>query len=253
MNKKTLKAIKKAADQVNKIMALSQKQKEINVLRQIELNTRKYQSGGIVSGNDSLRIGHYSGEIIIPQKTKAQKISEQKLWDKLINKTKKDMKTKVKHSVIKKYYKKACEDVKAELRQDFPEVFKSDLPKTWGEYCEIKGYHTANRSFKDYREWIKGSDMGKDYNLFWDDPCEIPSKYIASRKLEKLRNHYNDGWKPNYTDKDQRKHVMCKNKNSYESYHTYNIHHFLSFKTEQLRKEFLTNFRELIIEAEDLI
>ena len=112
------------------------------------------------------------------------------------------------------------------------ELIGDRLPKTWDEYCAKHGevgdkikaslntaYMTINKHvFSDYKQ---------------------AQAYIAMIKLHLLRNEYRNGWKP-----DWKECYMAKYKH---------ISSFLIFQDEKTANEFLTNFRELIEQAGDLI
>ena len=72
-------------------------------------------------------------------------------------------------------------------------------------------------------------------------------------QLHQLRDCYRQGWIPDFRNTDSK---YCISKiREYEfmiaEYATHNI--FLSFQTKELAEAFLTNFRDLIIQAGDLI
>ena len=120
------------------------------------------------------------------------------------------------------------------------------LPKTWDEYCikhgedgdKIKAslntaYMTINRYvFSDYKQ---------------------AQAHIAKMKLHLLRDEYRMGWVPEWGSIDESKFVieMAGNELTVENYGI--TSHFLAFQDEITANEFLTNFRELIEEAGDLI
>ena len=130
------------------------------------------------------------------------------------------------------------------------ELIGDRLPKTWDEYCikhgevgdKIKAslntaYTTINKyTFSDYKQ---------------------AQAHIAMMKLHLLRDEYRQGWKPDWS-------VSCykygikwdmiegKTKLAIAQYNVYDSY-FLSFPAYELAHEFLTNFRELIEEAWDLI
>lgn len=166
-----------------------------------------------------------------------------------LTKNKKDMKIKVKESVIMKYYDKACEDVKEDLRKDFPELFKNELAKTFEEYLKIKGYGTPDRIYNYLN--ISGEKHEKDYKKFWGGNYLL-DKYEALRKLELLRDHYNDGWKPDINN-DKMYSIAKSNELNSTIWNQGSCHLFLTLKTEQLRNEFFNNFKDLIEQAGDLI
>ena len=126
------------------------------------------------------------------------------------------------------------------------ELIGSRLPKTWDEYCAKHGevgdkikaslntaYMTINRYvFSDYKQ---------------------AQAHIAKMKLHLLRDDYRNGWKPDWKDGNLGKYVIESSEG--ECYVAIYIHisSFLAFQDEKTANEFLTNFRELIEEAGDLI
>ena len=126
------------------------------------------------------------------------------------------------------------------------ELIGGRLPKTWDEYCAKHGevgdkikasldsaYTTINRyAFSDYKQ---------------------TQAHIAMIKLHLLRDEYRQGWVPEWGNIDESKFVieMAGNELTVENYGI--TRHFLAFQDEKRANEFLTNFRELIEEAGDLI
>ena len=128
---------------------------------------------------------------------------------------------------------------------DAKELIDYRLPKTWEEYRKMKGdegekanaalsfaYTSINGAFPDYHD---------------------AEKHIALMKLHLLRDEYRRGWKPEWGNIDESKFVieMAGNELTVENYGI--TRHFLAFQDEKRANEFLTNFRELIEEAGDLI
>ena len=119
------------------------------------------------------------------------------------------------------------------------------LPKTWEEYRKMKGdegekanaalsfaYTSINGAFPDYHD---------------------AEKHIALMKLHLLRDEYRIGWVPEWGNIDESKFVieMVENELTVENYGI--TRHFLAFQDKKTANEFLTNFRDLIEEAGDLI
>ena len=81
-------------------------------------------------------------------------------------------------------------------------------------------------------------------------------KHIALMKLHLLRDEYRQGWKPDWSDNCNKygiKWNMIAGKVKLDiAWCKYNPI-FFSFPTDEIASEFLTNFRELIEEAGDLI
>lgn len=132
-------------------------------------------------------------------------------------------------------------------------VFKKvekELPKSWEELGEIKGWYVD--SFSDIMPCDKGdTDKDNDKNIF--PTIEEAEACLALAQLCQLRDRYNDGWKPNWamykTEKWCIEVVNYKiTKNTY-----YTIHRVLAFKTKELRDKFLENFRDLIEIAKPLL
>ena len=126
------------------------------------------------------------------------------------------------------------------------ELIGDGLPKTWDEYCAKHGevgdkikaslntaYMTINRYvFSDYKQ---------------------AQAHIAKMKLHLLRDEYRIGWVPEWGNIDESKFVieMVENELTVENYGI--TRHFLAFQDEKRANEFLTNFRDLIEQAWDLI
>lgn len=139
------------------------------------------------------------------------------------------------------------------------EDIKPQLPKTWEEFCknypckEDECYITTDCELYSIKEGIE-RNISCDRNL-------LPSKqavkqHLALMQLHQLRDCYRQGWIPDW-EEDSFKYTIIQdifNKNEKYSikYYCYTTY-FLSFPTYELAKEFLTNFHELIEQAEDLI
>ena len=110
---------------------------------------------------------------------------------------------------------------------------KKDLPETWEEYLSIENKCRPSIS-----------------NLI------VPPKYSMAFKslarLIELRDHYNDGWEPDWR-LDSGKYIIYITSNSISAICLSNTAHVLAFKTEELRDEFLSNFRDLIEIAKHLL
>ena len=102
------------------------------------------------------------------------------------------------------------------------EEIKHKLPKTWEEFCE----HNKVK-------------------------INVPGGYLALMQLHQLRDCYRQGWTPTL-DKVSfgiiKRVSGCLEVKSFIYYLR-----FLSFQSEEIAKEFLNNFRDLIEQAGDLI
>ena len=137
-------------------------------------------------------------------------------------------------------------------------VFKKEerkLPKKWEDLYEVKGWFVDFHSDVVTSGSMRTGDSVK--NRF--PTKEEAEACIALAQLCQLRDRYNDGWKPNWEDKAQNKFIIYihpNNKILFDkiSANTHAIsRHLLTFKTEELRDEFLENFRDLIETAKPLL
>ena len=120
------------------------------------------------------------------------------------------------------------------------------LPKTWDEYC-IKHGEVGDR----IKASLNTAYMTINRYVFSD--YKQAQAHIAKMKLHLLRDEYRIGWVPEWGNIDESKFVieMAGNELTVENYGI--TRHFLAFQDEKRANEFLTNFRELIEQAEDLI
>jgi hypothetical protein len=123
------------------------------------------------------------------------------------------------------------------------------LPKKWEELKIIKGYYVGASSMIHIINGV--SPKRDDRNIFATK--EQAEASIALAQLSQLIAVYNDGWIPNWTDYDL-KYVIHFGGNAelIKSGYQYS-QHFLRFKNEELRDEFLKNFRDLILTAKPLL
>ena len=126
------------------------------------------------------------------------------------------------------------------------ELIGDRLPKTWEEYCVKHGgvgdkideslnsaYTIINRYvFLDYKQ---------------------TQAYIAKMMLHLLRDEYRQGWLPDWEDENQDKYVILSSKGERYVAYCQSISRFLAFQDKKRTNEFLTNFRDLIEQAGDLI
>ena len=125
------------------------------------------------------------------------------------------------------------------------ELIGDRLPKTWDEYCAKHG-GVGNKI---------DESLGSAYTIinryvFLD--YKQTQAYIAKMMLHLLRDEYRQGWKPNYNIR-QDKYTIVYSINWGLTVVIYQTPRFLSFKSREIAEEFLTNFRELIEQAGDLI
>ena len=154
----------------------------------------------------------------------------------------------------KEFYKKGGEFRDLALSAYTEEELNPSLPKTWEEFCD---------RFKIHEEYHidSASDIIKNEDDYYRDPLlnrnllvskEAANQHLALMQLHQLRDCYRQGWKPDLTVPESIFAIFCtKGKYSVEEF-IYSSE-FLSFQSRQLAQEFLNNFRDLILQAGDLI
>lgn len=131
------------------------------------------------------------------------------------------------------------------------------LPKTWEEFCEVyplreKEYYIDNTSniCEAYNCGTMRRNSIVDKNLLPDK--ETTEAILALLQLIQLRDCYNDGWKPDWKNNDNK--YCIERANDYITTCIRSIGgRILAFKTAELRDQFLENFRDLIEVAKPLI
>ena len=132
----------------------------------------------------------------------------------------------------KEWYKKGG-DLKQVALQVFTEKELNPLPRSWEEYTSKIALLKVSIDIMPI--------------------SSLPKKYIALYKLERLRDCWIQGWKPNWLEGNVQKYVIQKWRDKCSIETTYVTHSFLSFPTYEMAKEFLECFRDLIEKAGDLI
>ena len=129
------------------------------------------------------------------------------------------------------------------------ELIGDGLPKTWDEYCAKHG---------EVGDKIKAS-LDSAYtiiNRYAFSDYKQTQAHIAMIKLHLLRDEYRQGWLPDWSDNCYKYgvkwNIFPRKKELIVTWRNYDPL-FLSFPTEEIACEFLTNFRDLIEQAGDLI
>lgn len=142
------------------------------------------------------------------------------------------------------------------------EDIKPQLPKTWREFCQQNPIRKMEY-FIDESSDVREAKTEGDTRDYMDDKNVLPSMqaaeaHIALMQLHQLRDCYRDGWQPNLKDDSDKYGIerlynpVLRNIELRVAWHN-DVSIFLSFPTCELANEFLTNFRELIEQAGDLI
>ena len=137
------------------------------------------------------------------------------------------------------------------------EDIKSKLPKTWIEFCNQNKIKKGEIFFNDVCDMIDGRVFGNIRDSYIDRnilPSEQAAKqHLALMQLHQLRDCYRQGWIPDWGSYRTIKYCIEFTNNKYIIFKYYVSSNFLSFPTRELAEEFLTNFREFIEQAGDLI
>ena len=133
------------------------------------------------------------------------------------------------------------------------EDIKPRLPKTWVEFCNQNKIRKGECSIDIYGNTIEHGE-GVDRSYVYDRNT-LPSKqaaeaHLALMQLHQLRDCYRQGWIP---DDNHDNYLILNNKGKYNISVNNWTSHFLTFQDRKRAEEFLTNFRELIEQAGDLI
>ena len=132
-------------------------------------------------------------------------------------------------------------------------IFKKDnkeLPKTWEEVGVIKGWYTYAGGSIDY--FSEGNSTNyADSNIF--PTKEEAEASLALAQLCQLRDRYNDGWKPDWKNSTETKHIIEINRNYIVKNFYNHTKRILAFKTKNIRDKFLENFKDLIEIAKPLL
>ena len=133
------------------------------------------------------------------------------------------------------------------------EDIKPQLPKTWEEFCRQNKIE-KNECYLDacsciVKALIRERCEDSDRNV-------LPNKQVAEQhralmQLHQLRDCYRQGWVPDWNGYS--KYVIVKNRGKYDVFTSNWASRFLTFQDTETAREFLTNFRELIEQAGDLI
>ena len=130
----------------------------------------------------------------------------------------------------------------------------SGLPTTWREFCNKFPVSNMEYCIKINSHIIKlvssERDEREDRNILPNE--KAAEQHLALMQLHQLRDCYRQGWVPSYLYEEQKYNINndagliginCTNKRV----------SFLSFQTREIAEQFLNNFKELIIQAGDLI
>ena len=136
------------------------------------------------------------------------------------------------------------------------EDIKPRLPKTWDEFCEqnlIKRGEYFLNSFSTSEQGTCETIRHKDSDRNILPNKQATEQHLVLMQLHQLRDCYRQGWTPDWNNSIQNKYVIYNLEGKFTISPYYCHSHFLAFQNEKRAEEFLTNFRDLIGQAGDLI
>lgn len=132
---------------------------------------------------------------------------------------------------------------------------KKQLPKTWEEFCYKNNIKVGECYIdRDDKVVVFSRELIRrvDYHKCVYKNKETADAFIALSQLIRVMDCYNDGWVPDWNTNEMKYVIYC-NSNHIITNTTIGSSFVLSFKTKELRDEFLKNFRSLIEIAKNLI
>jgi hypothetical protein len=148
---------------------------------------------------------------------------------------------KISLETAQRWYNGTDKELKELALQTYPEVAKKELPKKWEELKKISGYYHP-RPFVKIQRVYESENSLENHNVFATE--KQAKSALAMAKLSQVMAVYNDGWVADWDNEDECKFCIVFVSDSIVINFVYLTKHFLALKTEELAKEFLTNFKE---------
>ena len=123
-----------------------------------------------------------------------------------------------------------------------PWLKEERLPKTWEDFIEI-----MNLKYPSAGCFVEEIPKGLI------DSYPTLNQIVAVLKLKKLRDYYNNNWHCDWNNEYEENAVITRSHGELIVRADWAITTFLTFKSIEIAREFLANFRNLIEEAGDLI
>jgi hypothetical protein len=101
------------------------------------------------------------------------------------------------------------------------------------------------KSWDGYLETILDNNLRDEIRSKDKELASIKVDYAIIYQLEKLRDYYNDGWEPDWSDGKDKFTISFYDGKIQGSYNTYSSR-FLAFPTREIRVKFLENHVKLI-------
>ena len=147
---------------------------------------------------------------------------------------------KISLETAQRWYNGTDDELKQLALQTYPEIAKKELPKSWEELKKISGYYHPSPFIKIQRVY-KSENSLENHNVFATE--NQAKSVLAMAKLSQVMAVYNDGWVADWSDKVEKNCIIIWNGSIEINLMRY-TKNFLAFKTRELAREFLENFRE---------
>ena len=126
----------------------------------------------------------------------------------------------------------------------------SGLVMSWGDLGFTSGYFVDTDSDVQYSDEI---DTEMEYYRNTWATKEQAEASIAMAMLSQLMKQANGDWKPDWADEHETKYIIFRQGNTLMRQFYYTRSHFLAFKSQEIRDEFLELHRDLIEKAKPLL
>jgi hypothetical protein len=153
---------------------------------------------------------------------------------------------KIDLTTAREWYKQGG-DLRKIALQAFSEKELKALPSSWEEYCEINPYLDKD---KDVYLHANGTVTAVSQSYFrlamsFTMPSEKRAKqFVILNKLLQIRDYYNQGWEPDWSNVKQEKYIIGYSHNKLFLDVFLNLSHIFAFKTREIRDTFFKNFKK---------
>lgn len=129
------------------------------------------------------------------------------------------------------------------IKANFPKLFEPKLPSSLEELKVISGYFVTRDA--DIYSTTHNIAFGMHQPLF-ATKSQAKAHGIVAAQLSQLMKAYNGDWVADWTDRDQQKYCISRVENKLDGQESRTYYEFITFKSVELRDEFLKNFEDLI-------
>jgi hypothetical protein len=121
------------------------------------------------------------------------------------------------------------------------ELTKKQLPKSWKELAEVKGFYVTSSC--DINPFI---EITKDTSKNTFATQKQAESALAKAQLSQLMKAYNGDWEADWYNDDQEKFCVARRGNVLTSKNSFTAYEFIALVDSKLRDAFFENFQELI-------